>query len=984
MQRIIKVLILSLIFSIYPAYSQSPGGVLGAQVWFKTSRLANGYFNWQDFGGNGSKLNHWNTKNEVSNVNFRYYNFNPSLYFDGTSRQFFLDQTNLQQGTIVGLFGHATTYYNNENILYGITGRTNEGVLITNDKVVNSTERDGEVLDYGSLYGEDLYRNPDNSEGIDAKFRETSLKIVSYYQYQQPNISVWGEDPTSNLTLGYGYINNVNGLSTYSLKSFSNNFYGYIPELFVYSRVLTPLERRKAETYLAIKYGVTLNNSYISSDDRLIWDWSTNKTYNNRITGIMRDDASGLDQPFSTTSYEEGPYFSNAYDSNTYPATWGNAGALRLLIMGQFPGCDLTNTNTAVWGDDNGALTTQNTGGIAGIKRMSRTWKLVTNMHPPTEQEKTLLFNNNGQEVNSEFGKTTFTNKINTTTGNSVTQTSLQGKNGYMEFKNFPTGSATIIKFGAKDGTASSLDYGIRIDQSGYVYAIENTKPQVNLYGYAVPASYKITIEKLENSVFINIYDTAGNKLITTKTLTILPADVDKSFYGIVSLENKKTDVSLTVAHGGFAASGSRVELSYETSKAAEFASYTDKSFLIIDRSGKGDFAIENVEYYPVSEIITSRKKLVFNNVVWDADGNGTDVFSFGYKNATVKLIALEEGINPTCADGVLQQNGKINVEIKEGLPGYKYTLTKTGTTPVLQTGTFYDSKMTLTNLEAADYDLTLEMIGTNFEKTAVTQATTATTTAMLAGGKGSLEWAVTDFTSDKYIGFINQRTSLTTALMNYGVLIKQNQLFFWNKGVASETALATLSKGSKIKLEMDGGILQCTVDGQLVGTKNLAAADITLAYYGFVSLLGTPNGIYNLVHTGFVSGTTKLAWQAASYLSIVEGDGVANKVVQKIKLEAPECQEILPPDTPLVTDNLVVAPVPSKAGANFNINVKLNNPSEATVLIFNTSGILITQLRSSELQKEITFTTSIPVNGIYIIKVLTTEGEFSKSIIIN
>ncbi len=984
MQRIIKALILSLIFSIYPAYSQAPGGVLGAQVWFKTNRLANGYFNWQDFGGNGSKLNNWNTKNEVLNGSYRYYNFNPALYFDGSSRQFFLDQTNLQQGTIIGLFGHATTAYNNENILFGITGRINEGALITNDQVVNSTERDGEVLDYGSLYGEDLYRNPDNSEGSDAKFRETSLKIVSYYQYQQPNISVWGEDPSSNLTLGYGYINNANGLSTYSLKNFSNNFYGYIPEMFVYSRVLNLLERRKAETYLAVKYGVTLNNSYISSDDRLIWDWNTNKTYNNRITGIMRDDASGLNQPFSTTSYEEGPYFTNVYDSNTYPAIWSNVSSSRLLIMGQFPGCELANTNTAIWGDDNGALTTQNTGGIGGIKRMTRTWKLVTNMHPPTVQEKTVLFNNNGLQVDSDFGVATYTNKNIATTGTSVTQTPLQGKNGYMEFKNFPTGSATIIKFGAKDGAAGSLDYGIRIDQSGYVYAIENTKPQVNLYGYAVPASYKITIEKLDNSIFINIYDTAGNKLIGTRTLTILPADIDKPFYGIVSLENKKTDVSLTLAHGGFASSGSRVELSYDTSNAADFAAYTDKSYLIIDRSGKGDFAIENVEYYPVSEIITSKKKLVFNNVVWDADANGTDVFSFGYKNAAVRLIALEEGISPTCVNDVLQQNGKINLEIKEGLPGYKYTLTKTGTTPILQTGIFYDPKMTLTNLEAGDYDLTLEMIGTNFEKTVATQATTATTTSMLTGGKGSLEWAVTDFSSDKYIGFINQRTSLTTALMNYGVLIKQNQLFFWNKGVVSEMTLATLNKGSKIKLEMDGGILLCSVDGQLVGTKNLAGADTTLTYYGFISLPGTTNGIYNLIHTGFVSGTTKLAWLAVSYLSIVEGDGVTSKVVQKIKLEVPQCQYIVPIPIPAVTDNLIVAPVPAKPGANFNINVKLNEPSDVTVLIFNTAGILITQLRSTELQKTTTFTTSLSVNGIYIIKVLTAEGEFSKSIIIN
>lgn len=182
----------------------------------------------------------------------------------------------------------------------------------------------------------------------------------------------------------------------------------------------------------------------------------------------------------------------------------------------------------------------------------------------------------------------------------------------------------------------------------------------------------------------------------------------------------------------------------------------------------------------------------------------------------------------------------------------------------------------------------------------------------------------------------------------------------------------------------MQGGILKCLVDGKIVGTQNLLATDSTLAFYGTVGLEGVSNGIYNLVHTGFVSGTTKLVWGTVNYLSIIEGDGVTSKVVQKIVLETPECKEIVPDPVPIVTDNLTVAPVPSRPGANFNIYVKLNNPSEATVLIFNTAGNLIQQLRNPEQLKSSTFITSLPSPGIYIIKVLTTEGEFSKSIIIN
>ena len=44
------------------------------------------------------------------------------------------------------------------------------------------------------------------------------------------------------------------------------------PELLVYNRILTPGERRKAESYLAMKYGVTLNDSYLDGDGNLVWD----------------------------------------------------------------------------------------------------------------------------------------------------------------------------------------------------------------------------------------------------------------------------------------------------------------------------------------------------------------------------------------------------------------------------------------------------------------------------------------------------------------------------------------------------------------------------------------------------------------------------------------------------------------------------------------------------------------------------------------
>ena len=54
---------------------------------------------------------------------------------------------------------------------------------------------------------------------------------------------------------------------------------GYTPELIAYGRTLTPLERRQVETYLAIRYGITLNGSYYTGTDNLSWDRDESAAY---------------------------------------------------------------------------------------------------------------------------------------------------------------------------------------------------------------------------------------------------------------------------------------------------------------------------------------------------------------------------------------------------------------------------------------------------------------------------------------------------------------------------------------------------------------------------------------------------------------------------------------------------------------------------------------------------------------------------------
>ena len=76
-------------------------------------------------------------------------------------------------------------------------------------------------------------------------------------------------------------------------------YQGNIAETIEYDRVLTATERQKVDSYLAIKYGLTLGTTastinYLNSAGTTIW--SGNATYQNRVFGVARDDASGLHQ----------------------------------------------------------------------------------------------------------------------------------------------------------------------------------------------------------------------------------------------------------------------------------------------------------------------------------------------------------------------------------------------------------------------------------------------------------------------------------------------------------------------------------------------------------------------------------------------------------------------------------------------------------------------------------------------------------------
>ena len=76
-----------------------------------------------------------------------------------------------------------------------------------------------------------------------------------------------------------------------------NDWHGNMSELIILNTIPTAAEEDQIQSYLAIKYGITLASmDYLSSSGTVIWDNSTYSSYHYDIAGIGRDDLSGLHQ----------------------------------------------------------------------------------------------------------------------------------------------------------------------------------------------------------------------------------------------------------------------------------------------------------------------------------------------------------------------------------------------------------------------------------------------------------------------------------------------------------------------------------------------------------------------------------------------------------------------------------------------------------------------------------------------------------------
>ncbi|MEK7256765.1 MAG: hypothetical protein AAB316_18570, partial [Bacteroidota bacterium] len=179
------------------------------------------------------------------------------------------------------------------------------------------------------------------------------------------------------------YVNGLKQATTLSSNqnaSFGNGIYvgssggeqwkGLIPEIIVYDRQLSDAEMQRTYSYLALKYGVTLRQDYLSATGAVLFNADgsgATHTFDNGIAGIGRDNCTGLHQKQSK-SMATGEFLTIA---NTDVATSNLANPW-----------SMTDQTFEIWGHNGGAKTYTSTYSpvtftpVATYVRMARIWKV--------------------------------------------------------------------------------------------------------------------------------------------------------------------------------------------------------------------------------------------------------------------------------------------------------------------------------------------------------------------------------------------------------------------------------------------------------------------------------------------------------------------------------------------------------------------------------------------------------------------------------
>ncbi len=141
-------------------------------------------------------------------------------------------------------------------------------------------------------------------------------------------------------------------------------FTGDYAEVLLYNDDVGATGRNKIETYLAVKYGITLAHDYLAGAGTTIWDVGGTGGYDNDVAGIGREDCSGLEQKQSKSVNADALV---TMGNGNSIATTNAANAALFSVDASF----------LMWGNNDGAIAFQTTEAPTNRQRLTREWRIT-------------------------------------------------------------------------------------------------------------------------------------------------------------------------------------------------------------------------------------------------------------------------------------------------------------------------------------------------------------------------------------------------------------------------------------------------------------------------------------------------------------------------------------------------------------------------------------------------------------------------------
>lgn len=363
-----------------------PGGVPGVAAWFRTEPVTSNpgsSLHWKDYGGESLHMMRGGNEAVEQRPSTGIINFNPSLRILPAVKRSDMDSAiikdcDLTQSTVIGVFApefkkHSGSYpVNVSGLVWCLRDGDGNHSLMTNDSIFSSD------ISAGSPHGgkRDNLKY-DSGESADHLMRN-SVKVYSFFKASRPVRSAWG---TGDAVFSAGrrtYTgDHVTGAG---LKGSLDRINIFCPELCIFPRILRPLERLKVESYLAMKYGVTLTGSYLDPKGNLIWDGEGQKEFHNRVTALARDSAGNFSQVRSATS--AGQYVLPSGGETEITHSLDNHVELsenHFLTIGKEQDSGLADGTCIIWGDNNGTTSAEDYGPGADPEAGSESpWHFMT------------------------------------------------------------------------------------------------------------------------------------------------------------------------------------------------------------------------------------------------------------------------------------------------------------------------------------------------------------------------------------------------------------------------------------------------------------------------------------------------------------------------------------------------------------------------------------------------------------------------------